>query len=47
MSTFLTAAIGCVYFAIALDQLWKGATGQAIMFIGYALGNVGICLIVK
>jgi len=47
VSTPLVILIGLVYLAIAIDQLCKGATGQAIMFFGYFIGNLGICLVVK
>lgn len=47
MSTWLVALIGLVYLGVALDQLFKGATGPAIMFLGYAIGNAGILWVVK
>lgn len=47
MSTWLIAAMGVVYFVVALDQFWKGGIGTGIMFIGYALGNVGLVLVAK
>jgi len=47
MSTWLIAAMGVVYFIVALDQFWKGGVGTGIMFIGYALGNVGLVMVAK
>ena len=47
MSQWLVAVYGVGYLAIAIDQWYKGATGQAIMFLGYAIGNLGILLVVK
>jgi hypothetical protein len=47
MSTWLIAAMGVVYFVVALDQFWKGGVGTGIMFLGYAMGNVGLVMIAK
>jgi hypothetical protein len=47
MSTWLVAIMGLVYFVVAVDQFIKGGTGTGIMFLGYALGNVGLVLQVK
>jgi hypothetical protein len=47
MSTWLIAAMGFVYFIVAIDQFLKGGTGTGIMFLGYALGNVGLVLVAK
>ncbi len=47
MSTGLVALIGLVYLGVAVDQAVKGAFGPAIMFLGYAIGNAGICMVVK
>ena len=47
MSTWLIAALGVVYFVVALDQFWKGGVGTGIMFLGYAMGNVGLVMIAK
>jgi len=47
MSTWLLAAMGCVYFIVAIDQFMKGGIGTGIMFIGYAVGNVGLVLVAK
>lgn len=47
MSTWLIAVIGIVYLYIGLEQIYKGGTGNGIMFIGYAIANVGLILAVK
>jgi hypothetical protein len=47
MSTWLIGVIGVVYFVVAVDQFIKGGVGQGIMFLGYALGNVGIMMVAK
>jgi hypothetical protein len=47
MSTWLIAAMGLVYFVVACDQFFKGSMGTGIMFIGYALGNVGLVMVAK
>jgi hypothetical protein len=47
MSTWLIAVIGVVYFAVACDQFFKGGVGTGIMFLGYALGNVGLVMVAK
>jgi hypothetical protein len=47
MSTWLIAAMGFVYFIVAIDQFMKGGVGTGIMFIGYAVGNVGLVLVAK
>lgn len=47
MSTWLIAAMGLVYFIVAMDQFFKGSVGTGIMFIGYAIGNAGLVLVAK
>lgn len=47
MSTWLIAAMGLVYFIVAIDQFMKGGIGTGIMFVGYAIGNVGLILVAK
>jgi TM2 domain-containing membrane protein YozV len=47
MSTWLIAAMGFVYFIVALDQFYKGGVGTGIMFLGYAMGNVGLVMVAK
>jgi len=39
--------MGLVYFIVAIDQFMKGGVGTGIMFIGYAIGNVGLILVAK
>ena len=47
MSTWLIAAMGFVYFIVAMDQFVKGGVGTGIMFLGYAIGNVGLVMVAK
>lgn len=47
MSTWLVAAMGMVYFYISMEQFFKGSMGTGIMFLGYAIGNIGLILQVK
>jgi hypothetical protein len=47
MSSWLIALIGFVYLYIGLEQIYKGGIGTGIMFIGYAIANVGLILTVK
>lgn len=47
MSSWLIGVIGVVYFAVAVDQFLKGGVGQGIMFMGYAIGNIGLVIIAK
>jgi hypothetical protein len=39
--------MGLVYFIVAIDQFMKGGVGTGIMFVGYAIGNVGLILVAK
>lgn len=47
MSVWLIAAMGVVYFVVAMDQFFKGSLGTGIMFLGYAMGNVGLVMVAK
>jgi hypothetical protein len=47
MSSWLIGVIGVVYFAVAVDQFMKGGVGQGIMFMGYAIGNIGLVIVAK
>lgn len=47
MSTWLVAAMGLVYLYVAIEQFFKGSMGTGIMFLGYAIGNIGLILQVK
>lgn len=47
MSTWLVALMGMVYFVVACEQFYKGGIGTGIMFLGYAIGNIGLVLEVK
>lgn len=47
MSHTLIVITGLIYLACAIDQWFKGATGAAIMFAGYAAANAGVYLQAK
>ena len=47
MSAWLIGAMGVVYAIVAIEQFSKGGVGQGIMFMGYAIGNVGLLFIAK
>jgi hypothetical protein len=47
MSGWLIVIVGLVYLYIALEQMYKGNTGMAITYFGYALGNVGLYMLAK
>lgn len=42
MSHTLIALIGVAYVWIGVEQGWKGNWGVGIMFLGYALAQVGV-----
>ena len=44
MSQFLVTVTGLIYLWVAVNEALRGNTGTAVMFFGYALGNVGIWL---
>lgn len=44
MSAWLILVVGFIYLVIATDLAWKGQTGLALAFGGYALSNVGLYL---
>jgi hypothetical protein len=47
MSAWLIGVIGVVYFYVACEQFSKGSVGTGIMFLGYAMGNVGLVMVAK
>jgi hypothetical protein len=42
MSSWLIIVTGLIYAYIAVEQGYKGNTGMAICYIGYAFGNIGL-----
>ena len=42
VSAWLIIVTGVIYTYIAAEQGYKGNTGMAVCYIGYALGNVGL-----
>jgi hypothetical protein len=47
MSHTLIAAIGVAYVWIAVEQYGKQDMGVAIMFLGYAIGQLGVFIQAK
>lgn len=46
MSAGLIIAVGLIYLAVAVEQLYKGDMGIGLMYIGYAFANVGAWILV-
>lgn len=44
MSAWLIGAVGVVYVVIAAELAWKGQTGLALCFAGYAIANAGLVM---
>jgi hypothetical protein len=44
---YLIIIIGLVYFAIGLDQYFKGSLPNLIVYTGYAFSNIGLYLLAK
>jgi hypothetical protein len=47
MSSWLIVVTGLIYLYISIEQGFKGNTGMAICYFGYALGNVGLYMMAK
>jgi hypothetical protein len=47
LSATLIAIVGFVYAYIAIEQLFKGNSSMAVVYGGYAIGNVGLYLLAK
>ena len=45
MSSWLIVLTGVIYAYIGAEQLFKGNTGLAVTYFGYAFGNVGLYII--
>lgn len=45
MSPWLIVVTGLIYLAISAEQLTKGHLGLGIMYLGYAIGNVGLYMV--
>lgn len=46
MSVLLIALTGIAYAGVAIDQSIKGNVPMALVYVGYALANVGMLLLV-
>lgn len=47
MSSWLIALCGFIYLFVSIDLLWKGKTGLAIAYFGYAFANIGLYMAAK
>ena len=45
MSRWLITIVGLVYAYIASEMAFRGNYGQAIMYFGYAFGNIGLWIL--
>ena len=45
MSPWLIVLVGLIYLAISAEQLTKGHVGLGVMYLGYAIGNVGLYMV--
>ena len=45
MSPWLIIVTGLIYLTISLEQLTKGQIGLGVMYLGYAIGNVGLYMV--
>ena len=46
LSTGLIIAVGLIYFAVSLEQFWKGNAALGYMYFGYAFANIGAYMLV-
>ena len=47
MSGHLIALTGLIYLYVSVEQAWRGNTGMAIAYAGYAASNVGLFLLAR
>lgn len=47
MSAWLIALTGLIYLGVAAEQGIKGNTPMCIVYVGYALANVGLYVLAK
>jgi hypothetical protein len=47
MSLGLIVAVGLIYLAVSLEQLWKGNMALGLMYFGYAFANIGAYMLVN
>jgi len=45
VSPWLIILVGLIYLAISAEQFAKGQTGLGVMYLGYAIGNVGLYMV--
>ena len=42
ISHFIVSLVGAGYLVVGIQQFFKGNTGPAIMWIGYAFSQIGL-----
>jgi hypothetical protein len=47
MSSWLIILTGAIYLYVAAEQGWRGNTGMAIAYSGYAFSNLGLYLLAR
>jgi len=47
MSSGLILFVGGIYAIVAMDQFAKGYTAMALVWLGYAVANIGLAAIAK
>ena len=45
MSIWLIALTGFIYLGVAVEQAFRHNWPMTIVYLGYALANVGLCLL--
>jgi len=47
MSSNLILGVGAIYAIVAMDQFAKGSTAMAVVWLGYAVANIGLAAVAK
>jgi len=47
MSAFLLVVVMLIYFSIAIDQTLNGTAAMAIVYVGYAVANIGLIMALR
>jgi hypothetical protein len=47
MSSGLILFVGGIYAIVAMDQLAKGHSAMALVWLGYSVANIGLAAIAK
>ena len=46
MSTWLICLCGCIYLYVAAEQLWLGSWPTALLYLGYAIADIGAVFVI-